>query len=316
MASGGRAPLVGAPAMDFADYHALVQLYADYAYAVDSGDWSLWPEFFVDACSYRLVPRENHERGFPLATLSFESKGMLKDRVYGIKETLFHDPYYQRHVVGAPLVRSVEGGRITSEANYAVFRTKLNELSTVFNVGRYLDVVVPTPAGLKFESPGRRLRQRDDPELDHLSDLGTGSPANPAAQGLLALSSDTTADRRAPMQPVITSLLDTDLYKFTMWQAMLHRHPADAGRVHLRLPQHARPIRWPSCSARSIASSTRCAPCRSGRASSPTSPACASSARTSSTSCASSASSATSSPPASRPTARASRSSPAARRCT
>jgi len=143
---------VAAPAMDFADYHALVQLYADYAYAVDSGDWTLWPEFFVDACSYRLVPRENHERGFPLATLAFESKGMLKDRVYGIKETLFHDPYYQRHVVGAPLVRSVDAERIRSEANYAVFRTKLNELSTVFNVGRYLDTVVRTPAGLKFES--------------------------------------------------------------------------------------------------------------------------------------------------------------------
>ena len=28
-----------------------------------------------------------------------------------------------------------------------------------------------------------------------------------------------------PVTPVIQSLLDTDLYKFTMWQTMLHRHP-------------------------------------------------------------------------------------------
>jgi nicotinate phosphoribosyltransferase len=29
----------------------------------------------------------------------------------------------------------------------------------------------------------------------------------------------------AVMTPIISSLIDTDLYKFTMWQAMLHRHP-------------------------------------------------------------------------------------------
>jgi nicotinate phosphoribosyltransferase len=29
----------------------------------------------------------------------------------------------------------------------------------------------------------------------------------------------------ARFDPIIESLLDTDLYKFTMWQAMLHRHP-------------------------------------------------------------------------------------------
>jgi salicylate 5-hydroxylase small subunit len=138
--------------MEFQDYFELSQLYAEYASAVSSGQWDLWPEFFTEDCIYRLQPRENFERGFPLATLSFESKGMLKDRVYGIRETLFHDPYYQRHVVGAPVVRKSERGRFECEANYAVFRTKLSELSSVFNVGRYIDVVVRTEQGLKFAS--------------------------------------------------------------------------------------------------------------------------------------------------------------------
>ncbi|TWD76491.1 salicylate 5-hydroxylase small subunit [Variovorax beijingensis] len=138
--------------MNFQDYFELTQLYARYAQAVSSGQWELWPEFFTDDCSYRLQPRENHERGFPLATLSFESKGMLKDRVYGIRETLFHDPYYQRHVVGTPLVLKAEADRFECEANYAVFRTKLSELSSVFSVGRYIDVVVRTAEGLKFAS--------------------------------------------------------------------------------------------------------------------------------------------------------------------
>ena len=138
--------------LNFEDWLELNQLYADYASAVDSGHWDLWPDFFTDDCMYRLQPRENHERGFPLATLAFSSKGMLRDRVYGIKETLFHDPYYQRHVTGTPVVRKVEGGAMHCEANYAVFRTKLSDASTVFNVGRYIDKVVRTSAGLKFAS--------------------------------------------------------------------------------------------------------------------------------------------------------------------
>ena len=138
--------------MDLRDYYDLTRLYADYASALDCGDWDLWPEFFTESCTYKLQPRENFERGFPLATLWFDSKGMLKDRVYCIRETLFHDPYYQRHVVGAPRVLGAEGDHIRAEANYAVFRTKLSQETTVFNVGRYLDVIRRTPDGLKFES--------------------------------------------------------------------------------------------------------------------------------------------------------------------
>ena len=137
---------------DTQTYLALAGLYADYAASVDAQDWDRWVDFFTEDCEYKVQPRENHERGFPLATLALLSRGMLKDRVYGIKETLFHDPYYQRHVVGLPRILRREGDLIEAEANYAVFRTKLSKETTVFNVGRYLDRVRVTPQGLRFAS--------------------------------------------------------------------------------------------------------------------------------------------------------------------
>lgn len=137
--------------LDFDTWLALNRLYAEYGTAVDSADWDKWIDLFVEDCDYRIQPRENHERGFPLSTLALISKGMLRDRAYGIKETLFHDPYYQRHVIGAPLVENVAGGVIVAQANYAVFRTKLSQESSVFNVGRYLDRIRVTPDGLRFE---------------------------------------------------------------------------------------------------------------------------------------------------------------------
>jgi salicylate 5-hydroxylase small subunit len=137
--------------LDFDTWLALNQLYAEYAAAVDSNDWDKWIGLFVEDCDYRVQPRENHERGLPLATLALISRGMLRDRAYGIKETLFHDPYYQRHVTGAPLVEKVEDGVIVAQANYAVLRTKLSQETTVFNVGRYLDRIRITADGLRFE---------------------------------------------------------------------------------------------------------------------------------------------------------------------
>lgn len=132
------------------EFLELTQLCATAAHHADAGRWTEWADLFTDDCLYLLQPRENFDRGFPLATMRFESKGMLLDRAYAVTETIFHDPYYQRHVVGPPLVLKVQDGRIHCESNYAVFRTKLSQETTVFNVGRYLDEVVKTPQGLKF----------------------------------------------------------------------------------------------------------------------------------------------------------------------
>lgn len=127
----------------------LDQLYARYASCLDNGRIEEWPQFFVEDGSYILIPRENHDRGLPLATMALESRRMMEDRVYGVLNTLFFAPYYQRHIVG-PLLIELDGQEICVEANYVVLRTKRNALSEVFSTGRYLDRIVRTAEGLRF----------------------------------------------------------------------------------------------------------------------------------------------------------------------
>jgi salicylate 5-hydroxylase small subunit len=128
----------------------LQQMYADYAAALDAGDFDRWPGFFTDPCVYRLQSRENFDRGLPLAALSFESRGMLMDRVVGVRDTIYHDPYYQRHIVGAPRVTAVDAAGIHSEASYVVIRTKRDRLAEILSTGRSIDLVVRTEDGLRF----------------------------------------------------------------------------------------------------------------------------------------------------------------------
>jgi len=128
------------------------QLNAAYAAALDERRFEDWPVFFVPEGSYRLQARENFDRGLPLALMALESQGMMKDRVYGITQTIYHVPYYTRHVVGPAQVLAQDGDRVKTQAHYAVFRTRPGDSSEVFNVGRYIDEIVRTPDGLKFAS--------------------------------------------------------------------------------------------------------------------------------------------------------------------
>lgn len=129
---------------------ALQTLYADYAACLDARELARWPDFFTEDAVYRLQSRENFDRGLPLATLAFESRAMLKDRVFGAAETIYHDPYFQRHVVGAPRVLAEGADGVRCEANYVVIRTKRDAMPEILSVGRTLDRVVATPEGLRF----------------------------------------------------------------------------------------------------------------------------------------------------------------------
>jgi len=128
------------------------QLNAAYAAALDERRFDDWPAFFLEDGRYTVQARENFDRKLPLALIDLESQGMMKDRVYGITQTIYHGPYYTRHVVSPAQVLAQDGERIRSQANYAVFRTQPGDASAVYNVGRYIDEIVRTPDGLKLAS--------------------------------------------------------------------------------------------------------------------------------------------------------------------
>ena len=149
MTGAASADTGAAPAVSVEDRLRVEELYARYAACLDDARFDEWPEFFTEDCVYRVVPRENYDRGLPLATLSFESKAMLRDRVYAITETLFHEPYYQRHLITGILVERDAGG-FGVRANYLVVRTKAGSLSEIYNAGRYIDRIVNDAGLLRF----------------------------------------------------------------------------------------------------------------------------------------------------------------------
>lgn len=133
-------------------HHEIDELNAAYAASLDEKRFDDWPDFFVEDGHYKVQARENFDRGLPLALMAMESRGMMKDRVYGVTQTIYHGPYYMRHVIGAARIVSQEKNVIKAEANYAVFRTRPGSVSEVYNVGRYIDEIIKKDDFLKFRS--------------------------------------------------------------------------------------------------------------------------------------------------------------------
>lgn len=125
------------------------ELYADYVDVLDNGEIERWPDLFTDACTYKIISRENVERSLPVALMWCDGKAMLHDRVHAYAKLVTYTPRSLRHVVSSLRIRS-DGDAFRVGANYAVFETRIDEPSRVFNVGRYHDVVVRDGEHLKF----------------------------------------------------------------------------------------------------------------------------------------------------------------------
>jgi 3-phenylpropionate/cinnamic acid dioxygenase small subunit len=126
-------------------------LYAAYADCLDDERFEQWPDFFVETCVYKIVSRENFERGLPLALWLSEGKGYLADRVTAIRKTAVYAPRWIKRLVTGIHVLGWSGEVLETRVNYAAFETLVDEPTRVFNVGRYHDRIVVEDGRLKFQ---------------------------------------------------------------------------------------------------------------------------------------------------------------------
>jgi 3-phenylpropionate/cinnamic acid dioxygenase small subunit len=123
--------------------------YAEYGEVIDSGALERWPELFVEPCLYRIVSKENYDRGLPLSLMRCESLGMLRDRAFASQKLNAYGPRAWRHSITQIRPRE-EDGRISVGANFFVFETLQDQHTRVLSAGRYLDTLVRTEAGLRL----------------------------------------------------------------------------------------------------------------------------------------------------------------------
>jgi anthranilate 1,2-dioxygenase small subunit len=118
------------------------RLLARYAQCIDDDELEAWPELFTDNCVYRVIARENFERQLPIAAIFCDSKRMLIDRVVSARHANIYEKHTYRHLVSSTLVSAPTGDSVIAASHYAVYRTRTNGVTEIYNTGRYRDEIV------------------------------------------------------------------------------------------------------------------------------------------------------------------------------
>lgn len=131
------------------DRAAVTDLLAEYGALIDMARFDEWLDLFAEKCRYEIVPRENFDRGLPVALVFCDSRAMLEDRIRALREANKYNIHTDRHVIGLP--RMIDGGR-SIEAPFAVYQTDQEGETRLFATGLYRD---------RLERSGQRLKIRD-----------------------------------------------------------------------------------------------------------------------------------------------------------
>ena len=124
-------------------------LYDEYYTALDDVMLDQWCDLFTEQCTYRVIPRENWERGRTLSTMQAESRGMLQDRAAGLNGTQMFAPRTYRRFPG-PLRLTQDSDGMRVRHNLLVVQTLIDKQSDIVLAASCHDLVVADGGRLRF----------------------------------------------------------------------------------------------------------------------------------------------------------------------
>jgi anthranilate 1,2-dioxygenase small subunit len=132
-------------------YFRIERLFAEYCACLDEDRLEAWPELFVQGGVYKMISRENYAQGYPVPLVFFDSQGMMRDRVFSLRNANIYQPHRYRHALSATCITARNEGIYTVSSSYLVVQT-LNEGTTeIYQAGSYYDRIQETSEGLRFQ---------------------------------------------------------------------------------------------------------------------------------------------------------------------
>jgi len=122
-----------------------------YVNAIDNDDIEGWPDFFTEDGSYRIVSKENHDRGLPAPIMYCRNQAMMRDRVVALRYANIYEPHRYRHALGGLVIDETDGTQVKTTTSYIVVNTGLVGDSVVYQTGVYHDTVVKQDGAWRYK---------------------------------------------------------------------------------------------------------------------------------------------------------------------
>lgn len=123
------------------------------ARTIDDDRLEEFPDFFVEAGTYKVASRFNVDRGFPLTQINCTNRAMIADRIVALRKANIYQPHRYRHLISGIDVREEAAGSLTARSSYLVVRTMDDGATGLFSSGEYRDRLV-------MEGDALKLRER------------------------------------------------------------------------------------------------------------------------------------------------------------